>query len=108
MRLSVKVAPGVRVSGRVGGRRHHHHHHHHHHRNQHHHQRGYVTHRPAPIVRRGSWMRSVPPWRLAPGAGVFWLFVAMLFLCMWMLELEIWLLVWLVHGTILGIRRLAR
>lgn len=86
MRISVKIAPGVRVSGRVGGRHHHRHH---------------TTYR---RTTSGPWMRTIPPWRLGPGSGLGWLIAAVLFLELWMLEFEIWLMVWACYGMFLAAR----
>ena len=49
-------------------------------------------------------MRSLPPWRLGPGGGLFWLLAAMLFAELWLLELKIWLTVWFCYGMFLGAR----
>ena len=92
MRISVKVAPGVRLSGRVGGRRRHRHHHH------------STTYSSRPAVARGPWLRTIPPWRLSGISGVTGLFLAAVYVGVWMIEFELWLCVWFYYGAFLGLR----
>lgn len=93
MRISVKVAPGVRVSGRLGGHRHHHHHH----------GRGARI-----IGNRSPWLYSLPPWRLRGTSGLSGLFLAWLYVGVWFMELELWLMVWFYYGTFLAARQIVR
>lgn len=102
MRVSMKVAPGVRVSGRVGGRHHRHHHH----------PRAGVRARGAARP-RGPWLRSLPPWRMPVLSGgaimmSIWLIGAVLFLEVWMVEAAIWFGVWCYYGLFLGFRSIYR
>ncbi|MEY9933902.1 hypothetical protein ABH926_008565 [Catenulispora sp. GP43] len=88
MRISMKVAPGVRVSGRLGGR-------HHHHR---HGVRLAGNRQPRP------WLYSIPPWRLSRIYGLSGLFLAMLYAFAWMMEFELWLCIWFYYGLFLALR----
>jgi hypothetical protein len=91
MRISVKVAPGVRVSGRLGGR----HHHHHHTR-----RRGGVR----IIGNQRPWLYSIPPWRLRGVYGLTGVFLALLYIYVWVIEFEVWLAVWFYYGLFLALR----
>lgn len=100
MRLSVKVAPGVRLSGRIGGR----HHHHHHYR-----RRGGGT-WANPNPRTGGWLHNVPPWRIplprAYGLGSLlgMLILAEIGFAIWCYEAALWVAVWFYYGLFLTLR----
>lgn len=100
MRISVKVAPGVRVSGRVGGRGHHH--------------------RSAGLAvggggrPSGDWLHNIPPWRMPRlrvngiGSAIGLLIMAEVFALIWFYEAMILLCVWFAYGAFLGARWIYR
>ena len=49
-------------------------------------------------------MRRLPPFRLALTRDTMWPLMATLFLILWMLELEIWLAVWVYYSLFLSAR----
>lgn len=87
MRISAKVAPGVRISGHVGGHRHH-----------------YYGGGGRIVRNRTPWLYTIPPWRLRGVHGLTGLFLAMLYIGVWFMELEIWLGVWFYYALFLGLR----
>lgn len=99
MRLSVKVAPGVRLSGRIGGR------HHHHSR-----RRGGRTTWVNPKPRTGGWLHNVPPWRIplprvyGLGSLLGMLILAEIGFIVWCYEAAIWAAVWFYYGLFLVLR----
>lgn len=100
MRLSVKVAPGVRISGRIGGR----HHHHHHYR-----RRGGGT-WGVPARRSGDWLHSIPPWRIplprvyGIGSLIGLMIMAEIGAIVWFYEFAAWLTVWMFVGMFIVVR----
>lgn len=80
----MKVAPGVRISGRVGG-------HHHHHRPM-----RFV----APRDTGRPWLATLPPWRMPiiRNAGCFGIFLWLWFIefgaLIWIYEVLIWAMAW--------------
>lgn len=98
MRLSVKVAPGVRISGRIGGRRHHHHY-----------RRRDGT-WGTPVRRNGDWLHNVPPWRIplprvyGIGSLIGLMIIAEIGMIVWFYEFAAWLTVWFYYGLFLALR----
>lgn len=100
MRLSVKVAPGVRISGRIGGRRRHHHHY----------RRRSGGTWGTPTRRSGDWLHNVPPWRIplprvyGIGSLIGLVIMAEIGMIVWFYEFAIWLYAWMFVGLCMAVR----